>query len=180
MYFLTTQSVGFRLWSKDDIELASALWGDPEVTHFIDARHRLDSTQIEEKLDAEIEIQQHYDMQYWPIFLIESGQHIGCCGLRPKDATAKIFEFGVHLRKPYWGTGLAVEAGQAAINYAFEHLEARQLFAGHHPENHGSRRLLEKLGFVYISDQLYLPTGLEHPSYLLMETASMQRSSSNC
>jgi ribosomal-protein-alanine N-acetyltransferase len=172
MYFLTTPRIGFRLWSKDDIELASALWGDPEVTHFIDARQRLDAAQIEEKLNAELEMQQQHDIQYWPIFLMGTGQHVGCCGLRPKDATARIFEFGVHLCKPYWGAGLAAEAGHAAINYAFEHLKARQLFAGHHPENHGSRRLLEKLGFIYIGDQLYLPTGLEHPSYILMQTTS--------
>ena len=172
MYFLSTSRIGFRLWSKDDIELASALWGDPEVTHFIDARHRLDAAQIEEKLDAELEMQEQHGMQYWPIFLVEIGQHVGCCGLRPKDVTARIFEFGVHLRKPYWGSGLAAEAGHAVINYAFEHFKARQLFAGHHPENDGSRRLLEKLGFVYIGDQLYPPTGLEHPSYMLMQPTS--------
>lgn len=167
MYFLTTPRLGFRLWSTDDIELASALWGDPEVTHFIDARPRLDAAQIEAKLDAELEMQHQHGVQYWPIFLLENGQHVGCCGLRPKDINAGIFEFGVHLRKPYWGTGLAVEAGHAAINYAFEHLKTRQLFAGHHPENHTSRRLLEKLGFIYIGDQLYPPTGLKHPSYML-------------
>jgi ribosomal-protein-alanine N-acetyltransferase len=172
MYFLTTPRVGFRLWSKDDIELASALWGDPEVTHFIDARHRLDTAQIVEKLAAELEMQQQHDMQYWPIFLMANGQHVGCCGLRPKDVTARIFEFGVHLRKPYWGTGLAAEAGHAAINYAFEHLKARQLFAGHHPDNLASCRLLKKLGFVYIGDQLYPPTGLKHPSYILMPISS--------
>jgi ribosomal-protein-alanine N-acetyltransferase len=172
MYFLTTPRVGFRLWSKEDIVLASDLWGDPEVTHFIDARRRLDATQIREKLHAELEMQKHYDMQYWPIFLMENGQHVGCCGLRPKDVSARIFEFGVHLRKAYWRTGLAAEAGLAAINHAFEHLNAKQLFAGHHPENHGSRSLLKKLGFVYIGDQLYPPTGLKHPSYMLMQTTS--------
>lgn len=172
MYFLTTPRVGFRLWSKDDIELALALWGDPRVTYFVVARHRLDTAQIEEKLGAELGMQMQHDMQYWPIFLMENGQHIGCCGLRPKDIAARILEFGVHLRQPYWGTGLAAEAGQAAINYAFKHLKARQLFAGHHPENHGSRRLLEKLGFIYIGDELYPPTGLEHPSYVLMQPTS--------
>ncbi|KAG0645495.1 putative N-acetyltransferase p20 [Hyphodiscus hymeniophilus] len=172
MYFLSTPRIGFRHWSKDDIVLATTLWGDPEVTHFIDARSPLYSTQIREKLDAELETQRQHGMQYWPIFLVEDGKHVGCCGLRPKDAQSRIFEFGVHLRTSYWGTGIAAEAGRTAVDYAFEHLMARQLFAGHHPENHASRRLLERLGFVYIGDQLYPPTGLEHPSYMLVRTTS--------
>lgn len=174
MYFLPTPRVGFRLWNKNVIVLASALWGDPEVMYFIDARYRVDATQIEQKLDTELKLQELHNMQYWPIFLIDNGQHVGCCGLRPKEVTARIFEFGVHLRKAYWITGLAAEAGHAAINYAFENLQARQLFAGHHPGNHRSRRLLEKFGFVSVNDQLYTPTGLKHPSYILMQPTSIK------
>jgi len=41
------------------------------------------------------------------------------------------------------------------------------LFAGHHPENHASRRILSKLGFRLTHEEFYPPTGLLHPSYLL-------------
>ncbi len=76
-------------------------------------------------------------------------------------------ELGYHLRRQYWGMGLAEEAGRAVVNFAFENLRAKALFAGHHPENAASKRVLEKLGFRFTHEELYPPTGLMNPSYLL-------------
>ena len=53
------------------------------------------------------------------------------------------------------------------IDHAFGPLAAEALFAGHHPANHGSRAVRAKLGFTYAFDELYPPTGLLHPGYLL-------------
>jgi [ribosomal protein S5]-alanine N-acetyltransferase len=71
------------------------------------------------------------------------------------------------VRPAYWKRGLAREAARAVIDFAFGRLEAESLFAGHHPSNDSSRRLLLKLGFVQTHQELYPPTGLLHPSYLL-------------
>lgn len=46
-------------------------------------------------------------------------------------------------------------------------IAASALFAGHHPENAPSRHILEKIGFRFTREELYPPTGLNHPSYLL-------------
>jgi ribosomal-protein-alanine N-acetyltransferase len=46
-------------------------------------------------------------------------------------------------------------------------LEVTGLFAGHNPKNEASRHILAKLGFRYTHDELYEPTGLQHPCYLL-------------
>jgi len=47
-------------------------------------------------------------------------------------------------------------------------LDANGLFAGHNPNNTNSRKVLEKLGFTYVGDEFYEPTGLYHPSYKFM------------
>ncbi len=109
-------------------------------------------------------------MQYWPIFLLANGEHVGCCGLKPRDPRQRIYELGAHIRSQHWRQGLAEEAAGAIIAHAFDELGASGLFAGHHPENEASRRLLAKLGFVYTHDELYPPTGLHHPSYHLHRT----------
>ena len=62
---------------------------------------------------------------------------------------------------------MAVEAGLAIIAFAFETLGAQALFAGHHPANTASQKVLEKLGFGFAYEEFYPPTGLRHPSYLL-------------
>ena len=53
------------------------------------------------------------------------------------------------------------------IRHAFGLLEIRELFARHHPDNRGSGRILEKLGFCYPYEERRPQTGLDHPCYLL-------------
>ncbi len=79
----------------------------------------------------------------------------------------RIHELGVHLRPAWWRRGLAAEAASAVIRCAFSRFGAAALFAGHHPDNLASKRLVERLGFRYTHDEYYAPTGLHHPSYIL-------------
>src|ERR1700749_3292178 len=166
-YFMSTDRLRFRRWAEGDFGLALALWGDEEVTRLIDARGRLSAEQVRGRLDAEIANAQENGVQYWPIFLLAGDEHVGCAGLRPYDVPQRVYEIGFHIRSGYWGRGYAHEAARAVIGYGFDVLKAGSLFAGHHPANEPSRRLLMKLGFRYTHDQYYAPTGLKHPSYLL-------------
>ncbi len=164
-YFLRSKRLGFRQWSPADMELAIGLWGDADVTKLIGGP--FSDAQVRERLNTEIARQQEYGVQYWPIFLLTTSEHVGCCGLRPYDLSQPIYEIGFHIRKAFWGQGYALEAAQTVIDYAFNTLVAKALFAGHNPANEASARLLTKLGFQYTHDEYYAPTGLNHPSYLL-------------
>lgn len=164
-YFLTTRRLGFRCWSRDDLELAAGLWGDARVTARIGGP--FSEREIEQRLHEEIARMSDYRVQYWPVFLLETGAHAGCAGLRLYRLEERVYELGFHLRPEFWGRGLAEEAGRALIPFAFETVGAAALFAGHHPENAASRRVLEKLGFRMTHAEFYPPTGLLHPSYLL-------------
>ena len=164
-YFLRTPRLGFRSWSIEDLPLALALWGDPAVTRLIGGP--FSGAQIRERLHAEIVTMAAHRVQYWPVFLLRGGAHVGCCGLRAYDLSEQVYELGFHLRASYWGQGFAVEAARAVIEFAFAELGARGLFAGHHPANAASRVVLERLGFHLTHEEFYAPTGLEHPSYRL-------------
>jgi ribosomal-protein-alanine N-acetyltransferase len=164
-YFLKTARLGFGRWSMEDLPLALALWGDIEVTRFIGGP--FSPEEVREKLSEEILSMRAHNVQYWPLFLLTTGEHVGCAGLRPFRPEDDRYEIGFHLRPAHWGRGLAVEAGRAAIIFAFETLGAKAIFAGHHPSNRASRTVLQKLGFRFAHKEFYPPTGLEHPSYLL-------------
>ena len=166
-YFLTSKRLGFRTWSRDDLGLAVGLWGDLKVTKLFDGRGPLSIEQVKHRLYQEIGTQSEHGVQYWPIFLLESGEHIGCAGLRPYDDARNILETGVHIRSKHWRKGYASEAVRTVLEYAFDSLKVAGLFAGHIPKNLVSRNLLIKLGFPYTHDEFYEPTGLDHPSYLL-------------
>jgi RimJ/RimL family protein N-acetyltransferase len=159
--------LAFRSWREDDLDVASSLWGDPRVTRLLDARGALAPADVRARLRAEIDREREYGFQYWPLFLRDGGGFVGCSGLKRYDDTRRILEIGFHLCAGAWGRGLATEAGRAVIAVAFEQLGATALFAGHHPENTGSKRALERLGFVYSHHEFFAPTGLQHPGYFL-------------
>ena len=167
-FFLQSAQLGFRHWTPGDQPLALSLWGNPEVARFIHAKGVFSPEEASARLRREMNSQQCHGVQYWPIFLLASGAFTGCCGLRPYDPRPGTLELGIHLLPEFWHQGLAQEATLRVIEYAFGVLRAEALFAGHNPGNHASRALLERLGFRYTHDEYYPPTGLRHPSYLLV------------
>jgi ribosomal-protein-alanine N-acetyltransferase len=166
-WFLVTERLGFRRWREDDLDLAAGLWGDARVTRLIDARPRLTRDQVRERLDLEIRNQRELGVQYWPFFVLRSGDFAGCCGLKPYEGDPALYEMGFHVRFDHWGRGLATEAARAVIEHAGDVLHLPTLLAGHNPENHASRRILEKLGFRHVRDEIFSGTGLVHPLYEL-------------
>jgi [ribosomal protein S5]-alanine N-acetyltransferase len=165
-----TQRLAFRTWTEADLDLARSLWGDPEVTRFLGGP--FSEEQVRERLEEEISTQTTDGIQYWPMFLRGTGELVGCCGLTPFKPEERLPELGFHLRKAHWGRGYAEEAARAVIDFGFKVLGFPTLFTGHHPDNRGSQRIIEKLGFRYDQDLVYPPTGLLHPTYLLSREQS--------
>jgi RimJ/RimL family protein N-acetyltransferase len=162
-----TARLAFRSWTPGDLSFARRLFGEPRVSALVGGP--FDDAAVAARLEVELSNQRDHGISYWPISL-HGGTEIGCCGLRPRapyDPERRVYEFGFFLLPVWWGQGFAPEAGAGVAAYAFDVLGAAALFAGHHPQNHGSRRALAKLGFRYTHDELYPPTGLEHPCYEL-------------
>lgn len=59
-----------------------------------------------------------------------------------------VYETGFWASPKYTGQGLATEACNAAIRYAFGHLGAKAISIGHFEGNASSARIIEKLGFT--------------------------------
>ena len=159
-----------RSWQIEDLPLAMELWGDPAVTALIDSRGKLTEAEVQEKLYAEIEREKSCRVQYWALFDHRNGDFVGCGGLRPWVYTSSEadFEVGFHLVKRCWGKGFGTEAALGALEYAWEKLRLSKVYAGHHPDNRASEKILKKLGFEFIENAFNKPTGLMHPSYVCM------------
>lgn len=172
-YFLESERLLFRIWHENDLQLALALWGDPQVTKLFDKRGKLSEEQVRERLAIEIQNQKMYGVQYWPIFEKKTNNFIGAVGLRPKRLEVKQYEIGFHVCTRHWGKGYGFEATNKVITYAFCDLKALSLFAGHNPHNEASQHLLIKLGFKFTHNEFYEPTGLKHPSYELRKNKNI-------
>ena len=165
-----TERLVARPWQIEDLPLAMELWGDPAVTALIDSVGKLTNAQVGEKLRAEIERERSGGVQYWALFDHRNGEFVGCGGLRPWVYTPSEadFEVGFHLVKRCWGKGFGTEAPLGALEYAWEKLQLSKVYAGHHPDNHASEKILKKLGFEFIENVFYEPTGSMHPSYVVI------------
>src|SRR5215470_19071298 len=103
-FFLQSRRLGFRTWRQSDLPLALRLWGDPAVTRFI-SQQGFTEPEIRARLEREIATQETSQIQYWPIFTLEGAQHVGCCGLRPREGDLGVPEFGVHIGSSHWRQG---------------------------------------------------------------------------
>ncbi len=177
-YFLCSERLGFRQWRAEDLPLARALWGDSSVMRYIGGP--LEPLAAQARMQSEILRQQKLGLQYWPIFLLATGEHVGCAGLRlpifEKTPKPDVLEIGVHIRQPFWSGRYGEEAARTVIGLAFREHGVHALVAAHHPENHASQALITRLGFQYTHDWLWSVTGLLHPWYRL-EQSNTGRSS---
>jgi ribosomal-protein-alanine N-acetyltransferase len=175
-YFLTSPRLGFSTWTNDDLSLACTLWGDPDVTRYHGGVWTSD--QISGRLALEIATLQEWGVQYWPMFMRDTGEYVGCAGFHPHNPAAGVWEFGCHLKRAFWSRHLGREAALELIAHRFKLPETQAIRAGHHPSNEASRRFLQSLGFRHTHDEFYPPTQLVEPCYLLTRDALAPGSSS--
>lgn len=164
-YRLRSARLGVGIWTRADLDLALGLWGDPVVARYMGGPFSRE--QVASRLELEVENYERHRLQYWPLFLRDSGVHVGCCGVAPHLADGPVYQFGFHLRQAHWRQGYVLEAAPVIIADAFDTLGAAALYAGHHPDNEASRRVLVALGFRYTHDEFYAPTGVIEPCYRL-------------
>ena len=73
----------------------------------------------------------------------------GSIGIVTKeDIYRKNVEIGYFLAEEYWGKGIMTKAIKAATAYAFSRFDIVRVYAESFADNHGSRRVLKKAGFI--------------------------------
>ena len=61
------------------------------------------------------------------------------------------YDFGYWLGKQFWGQGIIPEASRELIRYAFDECGIERIYCVYSDGNVKSRRVQEKLGFIYHS-----------------------------
>lgn len=156
----------YRLWKDVPKKFAYQLWQNQDVARYIHKDGIFSDEDVESRISVENIQFDEFGVQYFPLFIQSDTADIfiGVAGLRPTNEN-KVFEFGVHLLPNFWHQGFASEAGHHILNWGFNSLDAMEIRAGHNPNNYASKKMLTSLGFNYIYDQYYAPTGLNHPTY---------------
>lgn len=96
-------------------------------------------------------VDEHYQKQIaepWGITLKENPEMvIGTVGLTPEMVGNHVMRFHYGLSRTFWGQGIIPEAGERVVEYAFEHYNAKRIWAFCTTKNIGSAKALQKIGF---------------------------------
>ncbi len=91
----------------------------------------------------------------WKAFRKSDDEFAGWFLLRPMTDTPGRVEIGWRFKRKFWGKGYATEGARLFREHAFHQDGILKLAAIAMPENHASRRIMEKIGMSYIKTYLH-------------------------
>lgn len=144
---LETERLRLRKISEDDAEFILRLLNEPSFIENIGDRQVRSLEDARRYIrDGPVASYEKFGFGLWMVVLKESGVSLGMCGLLKRDSLEHI-DLGYAFLPEYWSQGFASEAARATLDYASHKLAAKSVLAITNPDNQGSIRVLEKLGF---------------------------------
>ena len=153
---IETTRLLLRPWHEDDAEALYKYASDPDIGP---AAGWPPHTNVENSRQI---IQTVFSAPETYAVCLKDGTPIGSIGLKLNGSTDMTHrddecELGYWIGKPFWGQGMIPEASRALLRHAFENLGMQAVWCGYYEGNEKSKRVQEKLGFVY----QYTTDGLE-------------------
>ena len=146
---MKTKRLVLRKWTEADAESLYVYAKDPEVGPIAGwPPHK----SVEESLDV---IRNVFNgPECYAICEKENGKAIGAIELKLKGHTDMTdredeCELGYWLGQPFWGKGYMPEAAREILHHGFEEIGMNTIWCGYYEGNQKSKRVQEKVGFVY-------------------------------
>jgi RimJ/RimL family protein N-acetyltransferase len=142
---LTTERLELVPFTEDHLDVLHEMWIDADVRRYLwDDRIISRQDVVEVVVDSSVSFARE-GFGFWLLLLREGGEPVGFAGLRHFGDAGEI-EILYGLFPTAWHRGLATEASQRVLRYAFEDLGLSEVFAGADPPNARSFRVMERLG----------------------------------
>lgn len=145
---LETERLVLREITLDDAPAMFTIMSDPRVTRYFGSPPMTAPDEGVQRVQGITRAFAEQEGVRWAITWRADGSFLGSCGfwrlIRPHFRA----EIGYELAPAWWGRGVMTEALAAVMGFGFERLGLHSVEAQIAPENTGSRRVLEKLGFV--------------------------------
>ena len=158
-FWLTTERLGLRRFTADDIDWLADLYSDPDVTRYLGGTR--DRARTEEMLN--VRILQYYDehpgLGIWMTVDRAGGQRVGFHLLNHIQGESFI-QVGFTLAKAAWGKGMGTEMASAVVRYGFLELSLPQIVGIANLGNVASQCVLRKLGLHRRGERAFA-----HPAY---------------
>ncbi|MFA8342927.1 MAG: GNAT family N-acetyltransferase [Rhodothermaceae bacterium] len=142
--FLTSDRLYLRMLTTKDSELIYKLNSDQEVMKYVREPDTKESAKA--SLEKYLKFYDGNGLGIWAAHQIDDDEFIGFFIFRKYTGTEDI-EIGYRIHKKYWGMGYATEMTKVLVDYGFDVLEMREMFAVTDPENKVSEKVLKKCCF---------------------------------
>lgn len=172
---LKTKRLHLRPWREDDAESLYKYAKDPDVGPIA-------GWPVHENVENSLYVIKNVlcGKECYAICLNKDDIAIGCVELRLNghtDMTNSDYEceLGYWIGKPFWGQGFMPEAAGELMRHGFEDLGMKTIWCGYYDGNLKSKRVQEKLGFIYhhTCDEVPVPLmgeiRVEHTTYITKE-----------
>jgi RimJ/RimL family protein N-acetyltransferase len=149
MKTLTTDRLILRPFTIEDIPAHYEMNLDPEVSRYTGDGGVVGIDEIERRIKDHV--LRDYKMHGYGRMVVElkeTGENIGFCGLKYLPDLKEV-DLGYRFVRHHWGKGIATEAARATLDNGWKGLGLTRVIAWVLPENLGSVRVLDKLGFHF-------------------------------
>ena len=151
---IETQRLILRQLRMEDVyEYYERLFGDADVTRYMDVEPHQDISESLESLQRILDRYEEEDYYCWAIEAKEEEGLIGLIKLMRFDPRDNSCSFAYMLGCHYWNKGYGTEALKAVFRFAFEELKVERIVADHMAPNIASGRVMEKLGMKHIATE---------------------------
>jgi RimJ/RimL family protein N-acetyltransferase len=143
---LQTPHLRLRTWRAEDRESFAAINAEPAVARYLPPTSRARSDAWLDRIDGQFA---EHGWGFWAVEDQATGQLIGLCGLAHVPWQAfftPAVEIGWRLSTAWQGRGLAREAAETVLDFAFGPLGLDRVVAFTVPANTASWGLMERLG----------------------------------
>lgn len=147
---ITTQRLYLRQMAQTDYVALCKILQDKDVMYAYE--HAFTGEEAQEWLDRQIKRYTYYGFGLWAVILKESNEMIGQCGLTMQDCdNRQVLEVGYLFNKAFWHKGYATEAAIACKNYAFQTLNAKEVYSIIRDNNLPSQNVAKRNGMTQVS-----------------------------
>jgi ribosomal-protein-alanine N-acetyltransferase len=156
---IETERLCLRNLSNKDSQGIFEMDSDPEVQKYLGNHPIKTISEATDYIENAQKEYKKYGTGRWAVIEKETGDFIGWCGLKfistEINLKSEFYDIGYRFIKKYWGKGYATESALACLNYGFENLGQKEIFAFAESNHLASKKILRKIGMTEMNEFEY-------------------------
>jgi ribosomal-protein-alanine N-acetyltransferase len=161
---METERTIFTVLEEKDLPDMTAMAKEPDTFRYIKKLRVMTDEEYQRFLRVKLEQIRLKTGYHWAVWLKDGGDFIGAVNLNPIGGTQRL-QIGCQLKRQYWGRGFASELTRRVLEFAMNEAGLKEVYGVFEKENIVSRRLLARLGFMWMEDLTELGVGVEIHRY---------------